>query len=1089
MVNNQGRCNNNVAGVGIYTTNFLKICSVNVNSHISIKRRISLNNFIQKEKADIFTLSETRLNNKHNLNFQNYNLIRTDRLNNSDGGTAILIKNNISYEIVYNKNADSCETIENTIVKIKCGNNKNIYVISCYAAPNKSDENFIKDLDTLMKEFQINKLNNYIMLIGDMNAKHPRWKNQHTDNRGTKLNHWYDQNNLSCRCSLYATYKPSYPRTNSFLDMCIIDSRLVLRKAFNNNINCLKNVEYSSDHTAMELDIDISNSLNSFDILSKDNIIQYDYQNTDWNKLVQCFEKFYSEFSQYNNNIEINFNRNKIHVPHDRNLTNDEIDEFILNFNQMITYVIEKIVPKRRKWDGFKMFETPLIKNLYRQKSQLVTRLKNGNRTFSLSMQETNTLKGLIKNINVLIDSNLKNTISNYWRGKLTKISKRNAFPEIKKMFRDKNQIITPCLEVTNNYREVLDDAEINVAELAVDENDKYLVKNPEQKVNLLASYFVSHSSKEPDSPIKHLVNDEISNLKREMQNLPQITCFSSNSLSSNPHDTNEFISSEEVESIFRNLNTKRSFGIDKIPNIILRKLPKIIIKQYTILFNNMINNSHFPEFWKVAKVVPSLKPLKEQKDIASYRPISLLTNISKVFEIIIHNKILKFCEENKCIPANQYGFKKQHSTYHAMAKLYSDICWAKNGNNAVGALLIDYKSAFDTIWLDGLFYKLRQICFPINLIKMIWSMLRNKKLFVELRENDIEYKSKCFILNNGLQQGTICAPTMFSVYTADSLKNENHSLAFADDVICYHADKRVDLINYELCKKLNQAILYSKVWGLNINFAKCESILFRHPVNLCNNDIRHNWKNFRVKNNDITIQNKDKVRYLGQLCDKFTYFHDHIKTQLNKCQGRVKSLGKLFYSNHIRKDVKILAYQSLIRPLLIYGCPIWFNLNHTYMEKLRLMERRILRICLKMHREEKSDGSIKYISNKRVYNAANISRIDCFILKICRNYHARAITIDNETIRGYYYPNPMYFARTSETGCIPPEAFTFLDSNNMLQNASNVPIIYHLHRRATNKSINYDNSTLTYSQSLPSKDENDRSRINGKLNGYYWWL
>lgn len=87
----------------------------------------------------------------------------------------------------------------------------------------------------------------------------------------------------------------------------------------------------------------------------------------------------------------------------------------------------------------------------------------------------------------------------------------------------------------------------------------------------------------------------------------------------------------------------------------------------------------------------------------------------------------MKMCNKNNIIPENQFGFRHRHSTIHAINKLTSDIHWALNNKQCVGACLIDLEKAFDTVWTEGLIYKLIKNNFPNHLIKIIWNMIRNR--------------------------------------------------------------------------------------------------------------------------------------------------------------------------------------------------------------------------------------------------------------------------------------------------------------------------------------------------------------------------
>lgn len=86
-----------------------------------------------------------------------------------------------------------------------------------------------------------------------------------------------------------------------------------------------------------------------------------------------------------------------------------------------------------------------------------------------------------------------------------------------------------------------------------------------------------------------------------------------------------------------------------------------------------MLNNMYFLQKWKVAKIISILKKDKDKSLPSSYRSISLLLNLSKVFEMVINDAINHFCINNNIIPDNQYGFRVRHFTLYAINKLVSD--------------------------------------------------------------------------------------------------------------------------------------------------------------------------------------------------------------------------------------------------------------------------------------------------------------------------------------------------------------------------------------------------------------------------------
>ena len=128
------------------------------------------------------------------------------------------------------------------------------------------------------------------------------------------------------------------------------------------------------------------------------------------------------------------------------------------------------------------------------------------------------------------------------------------------------------------------------------------------------------------------------------------------------------------------------------------------------------------------------------------------------------------------------------------------------------------------------------------------------------------------------------------------------------------------------------------------------------------------------------------------------------------------------------------------------------------------------------------ADGSIKFISNKQLYDKTNINRIDNSIVKICRNYHAKSSLVENDLIKTFYYYNALYFEKAMVSGFLPPEAFVHLDKEKLIQNSQHIPIIYHKDRRATNKFTSRE-------YAVPRKDTDDKYCSKGIISGYYWWL
>ncbi|KAL4098480.1 hypothetical protein QTP88_023085 [Uroleucon formosanum] len=123
------------------------------------------------------------------------------------------------------------------------------------------------------------------------------------------------------------------------------------------------------------------------------------------------------------------------------------------------------------------------------------------------------------------------------------------------------------------------------------------------------------------------------------------------------------FVTPGEIKTIIKRLPNKKSPGHDNITNFMYKKLPNKAITFMTSLFNSLLRLGHFPENWKKAIIILIKKPGKDKTDPDSYRPISLLTSLSKIFEKVILSRLQNYLNCTNTIPKFQFGFKAHHST------------------------------------------------------------------------------------------------------------------------------------------------------------------------------------------------------------------------------------------------------------------------------------------------------------------------------------------------------------------------------------------------------------------------------------------
>jgi hypothetical protein len=129
-----------------------------------------------------------------------------------------------------------------------------------------------------------------------------------------------------------------------------------------------------------------------------------------------------------------------------------------------------------------------------------------------------------------------------------------------------------------------------------------------------------------------------------------------------------------EVLKAIKGLKAGKAPGPNGIPNMVLRHLPKRAITFLMKVFNAVLRKQYFPPVWKHARVLPILKPGKDPTLPPSYRPISLLDTVGKLFEEILPSRVLREVNERGLLRDEQFGFRPKHSTTLQLARLVERV-------------------------------------------------------------------------------------------------------------------------------------------------------------------------------------------------------------------------------------------------------------------------------------------------------------------------------------------------------------------------------------------------------------------------------
>ena len=337
---------------------------------------------------------------------------------------------------------------------------------------------------------------------------------------------------------------------------------------------------------------------------------------------------------------------------------------------------------------------------------------------------------------------------------------------------------------------------------------------SPRESASIFADYLRSHLSVSQPKTLRSRARGYLTELRRATCSVEFYSSFCS------PFSLAEFLAATS------NLSSSTATGPDKVAYPMLKHLPRSGMDLLLHIFNLSWSSHSFPSIWKTSSIIPIHNMGKPLDSPASFRPISLTSCVSKLFERIILSRLLFFLESNSILSPRQAGFRSGRSTLDQILYLSQSISDGFNkprpGSRTILST-IDFSKAFNSVWHPALFHKLISTGLPPCFARWTQSYLSDRRASVVFQN----HKSRSFRVRRDVPQESVLGPVLSSLFINDlpaSLPSSVSCSLYADDLAIWSSSPSVPTAVEATQGALFRLERWSEYWCFPLNPSKCEA-------------------------------------------------------------------------------------------------------------------------------------------------------------------------------------------------------------------------------------------------------------------------
>jgi Reverse transcriptase (RNA-dependent DNA polymerase) len=456
-----------------------------------------------------------------------------------------------------------------------------------------------------------------------------------------------------------------------------------------------------------------------------------------------------------------------------------------------------------------------------------------------------------------------------------------------------------------------------------------------------------------------------------------------------------------EISNIIRDLKNNSASGLDTICVRLLKFCQVNVTPLLVKIFNHHLESGIFPAELKIARTVPIYKS-GVKKLPANYRPISVLSNMAKIFEKIIYSRLVSFYDRVGFINENQFGFVKKSNTAAAALNFVTMIRDSMNRRLLASAIFIDISKAFDCVDHEILLDKLYKSGIRGTYYKLLQSYLADRQQIVQIGKTVSQRR----LIKYGIPQGSVLGPLLFSVFVNDifELKLRGKLQLYADDAVLTYSHRDSITLFDDMQHDLNLISNWFYNNCLTVNGNKSKYIIFKD-----NRRALDTQESLFI--NGEEIERVENIRYLGLIVDSRLNWDEHVKHIKSKIASFAGVLHRI--KNIVPMKSRLDIFHAHIYSHVLYMNAIWTTTCQFRMDTISRLVNKGMRAVFCEDYKNQATHTIDLYNKHKILTVKNSAKFETvsMVYKIKHNLVKHGITLEiNEGAHNYELRNNRNF-------------------------------------------------------------------------------